>query len=106
VAASGGEIALDRNEGGRARVLWRPRPLDVSIVRQGMLLAGTEVFHLAIEVDARTGALLGGRSECDDLDLRVHAPFSGSEAPARDRWPRTGGFPVRIRRTLVLEPLP
>lgn len=116
VRCPGGALTLAESGADAAVLRWEPDPMGLTILRRAgvrdpgtegtrILLAGTETMALEVRCDPRTGALLGGRSLRDDLELRLWMGFDGATAPADGALPATGGVAVSFRRELTLERL-
>ena len=99
LASPGGSTTLRALTPDRATIDWVSDPMRVDILMRGAMsgadvkLAGTENFAFRIEIDPRTGALLGATTPTDKLDLTMTLP---------------GGFsqPMPIVREVAITPRP
>lgn len=114
IECPGGRTRLASLSSDEAVLEWRPDPMPLALLRRSgtaegaprLLLAGHEHLVLEVRVDPRTGALLGGRSLRDDLEMRVHANSPHESLPPWSPDLLSGGLGVTIRRSLVLTRLP
>jgi hypothetical protein len=81
----------------RATIEWLPKPMAVTVVTHGgnqgrdVTLTGVEDFGYRVEIDPRTGMLLGAVSTHDDNRLKINLP-DGRTAP------------VNITREVIIAP--
>ena len=64
----------------RATLDWVPKPMTVTVITHGgmdgkdLTLNGTEIFGYRIDIDPRTGTLIGAAMTNDNLHLRLGLP--------------------------------